>query len=331
MQQFSRVFLVLLCAVVARCNANPFDVKQEASSFGTAAYVLGPDDQITVRVADLEEIADRMTRVDPAGDIDLPLAGRVHAAGLTVEQLRATLVSKLSKFVDSPQVTINIQDYKSEPVSILGEVNNPGVHQLRGPKRLVDIISAAGGLKPEAGETVTVTRELRWGALPVPDAHVDSSGQFSVASISLDGVTKGTNPGANIPVCPNDIISVSRASIVYVMGEVKKAGGFSLQSRSNISLVRALTLAEGLTHEASPKKARILRAQQGNAPGVASVTSKEPGETPVDVQMILAGKAPDVQLHPDDILFIPNNMAGSALKRATEAAVQIATGVIIFR
>ena len=291
---------------------------------GGAQYVLGPEDEISVRVADLEEITDRLFRVDPAGDIDLPLAGRIHAAGETVDQLRGVLAGKLALFVTNPHITINVQEYKSEPVSILGEVNTPGVHLLRGPKRLIDIISEAGGLKPDAGETVTVTRELRFGALSLPGARSDASQQFSMASINLDSLTHGTNPEANIAICPNDIISISRASVVYVVGEVRKAGGFSLQSRNEISLVRALSLAEGLTHEASPRKARILRAQLPGADGA------NPQETTVDVSMILAGKAPDVWLRSDDILFIPNNMAGSALKRATEAAIQIATGVVIF-
>ncbi len=321
-------------SVTAAPIGTPSSGSQGAPSPGAqgdgSQYVLGPEDEISVRVADLEDITDRALRIDPAGDIDLPLAGRVHVAGLTVEGLRDLLASKLVKYIDSPRITINVQEYKSEPVSILGEVNNPGVHQLRGPKRLIDIISAAGGLKPDAGETVTITRELRWGSLPLPGAHQDASGQFSVADIELDGLVRGANPGANISVCPNDILSVSKASIVYVIGEVKKAGGFSLQSRSDISMLRALSLAEGLTHEAAPRKARILRAPASGAQGVTA--GKPDGEeTPVDVQMILAGKAPDIELHPNDILFIPNSLAGSALKRATEAAIQIATGVVIFR
>jgi polysaccharide biosynthesis/export protein len=286
-------------------------------------YVLGPDDEISIRVNDIEEMSDRVTRVDPAGNVDLPLAGRLHAGGLSVDQLRQVLSDKFSKYVTNPQITINIRDYKSEPVSILGEVNTPGVHQLKGPQRLVDIISAAGGLKPDAGNTVTITRQLRWGMVPVPNVRQDLSQQFCVASIQLDSVTRGINPEENIAIFPNDIISVAKAPVVYVVGEVKKAGGFSLETKSEISIIRALSLAEGLAPGAAPRKARILRSQGGDG--------KDAPETAVDVQMILAGKAPDLRLRPDDILFIPNNLAGSALKRATEAAVQIATGVIIFR
>ena len=117
------------------------------------------------------------------------------------------------------------------------------------------------------------------------------------------------------------MISVSRADVVYVVGEVKKAGGFSLNSQDSISLLRALSLAEGLSRDAAPKKARILRAASG---------STKLDEVPIDVNQVLAGKAPDPQLHANDVLFIPNNVPASAMRRAAEAAVQIATGVIIF-
>jgi polysaccharide export outer membrane protein len=107
------------------------------------------------------------------------------------------------------------------------------------------------------------------------------------------------------------------------MGQVKKAGGFQITSHDSISLLRALALAEGLDHDASPKKARIMRA---SALGTSSVN-----EMPVDLQQILAGKAPDVELHADDVLFVPSNTAQSATRRAAEAAIQIATGVAIYR
>ncbi|MDQ2777570.1 MAG: polysaccharide export protein [Acidobacteriota bacterium] len=285
--------------------------------------MLGPEDQISIHVVDLDDVSDKPVRIDPSGFIDLPLIGRVQAGGLSVEQLRDVLAVNLAKYIESPRITINVLEYRSQPVSILGEVNTPGVHQLQGPKNLIDIISLAGGLKPDAGDKLTITRELKWGVLPVSGARSDLSGRFSVADIPLASLTAGHDPAANIAVYPNDVISVGRAAVVYVIGEVKKAGGFSLESRDDISLLRALSLAEGMTHEAAPRKAKILRAS--NEP------QAQAQETAVDVDKILAGKAPDVHLRADDILFIPNSVSGSAMKRAVEAAVQIATGVVIFR
>ena len=315
------IFALLSVGSVLAAGQTPV---ADAPSQIATHYVLGPEDEISIRVAEIDEISDKAFRIDPAGFIDLALVGRVHAAGLTVDQLRNVLEAEFKKYVDSPRITINVQDYRSEPVSILGEVTSPGVHQLRGPKRLIDIMSMAGGLKADAGQKLTITRELKWGMLPLPNARADMSGQFSSGDIELDGLTNGTNPQANILVFPNDVISVSKAAIVYVLGEVKKAGGFSLQSHEQISLIRALSMAEGMTHDAAPKRAMILRASAGDNKG-------QTHETQVDVRMILAGKAPDPQLRADDILFVPNSASTSAMKRAAEAAVQIATGVVIFR
>jgi polysaccharide biosynthesis/export protein len=286
-------------------------------------YLLGPEDQLSIHVVDLEDVSDKPFRVDPSGFVDLPLAGRIHVSGLSLEQLRNTLAGRLEKYITNPQITINVIEYRSQPVSVLGEVNNPGVHQLQGPKHLVDVISSAGGLKPDAGPRLNITREMRWGVLPLPNAHTDTSGQYLVAEVSLDDITSGKHADQNIEVRADDVISVPRADLVYVVGEVKRSGGFSLNAADNISLVRALSLAEGLGAGAAPKKARILRASAG------SISAAH--EIPVDLQQILAGKAPDQVLYKNDVLFIPNNLSASAMKRAMEAAVQIATGVIIFR
>jgi polysaccharide export outer membrane protein len=286
-------------------------------------YRLGPGDKIGIHVMDLDDVSDKPVLIDPAGAVDLPLIGRITAAGLTIEQFRDALTKKLAKFIESPQIAINVLEYHSQPVSILGAVNSPGIHQLTGPKRLLDVISLAGGLRQDAGDKLTITRQMSWGALPLPNSHADASGQFSIAEVSIESLTTAKNPLDNIFVRPNDTVSVPKAEIVYVMGQVKKAGGFQITSHDSISLLRALALAEGLDHDASPKKARIMRA---SALGTSSVN-----EMPVDLQQILAGKAPDVELHADDVLFVPSNTAQSATRRAAEAAIQIATGVAIYR
>lgn len=286
-------------------------------------YLLGPGDQIGIHVQDLDEVSDKPVRIDPSGAVDLPLIGRVVVAGLTPEQFRDVLSKKLSKYIEAPQIAINVLEYHSQPVSVLGAVSNPGVQQLTGPKRLLDVISMAGGFRTDAGSKLTITRQMHWGVLPLPNARTDSSGQFSVAEVSVQSLTSAKSPVENIFIKPNDTVSVPKAEVIYVMGQVKKAGGFELTSRDSISLLKALALAEGLDHDASPKKARIMRA---SATGAGSVN-----EVPVDLQRILEGRDPDVQLHADDVLFIPSNLAQSATRRAAEAALQIATGVVIYR
>lgn len=288
-----------------------------------AAYPLGPEDQLAVHIVDLDDISDKPVRIDPNGYLELPLIGRVHAAGLTVEQLRWALATQAGRYIDAPQITINVLEYRSQPVSILGEVNNPGMHQLAGPTRLIDVISLAGGLKADAGQKLTLTRRKKQGVLPLPDVRTNASDEYFVATVRLNSLIDGSNPSANIEVRANDVISVSRADLVYVVGEVRKPGGISLNSDNGISLMQALSLAEGTGPGAAPSKARILRAVEGKA------SNKD--EIPVDLSKVLAGKAPDLTLHPNDVLFVPDDIPASAMKRAAEAAIQIATGVMIYR
>ncbi len=312
--------LAVVAAPLAR--AQP-PVTQESLKAAEAAYVLGPEDQLSVHVVDLDDISDKPVRVDPNGYIELPLVGRIHAAGLTVDQFRSALALQAAKYIDTPQITINVLEYRSQPVSILGEVNSPGLHQLGGPTHLIDVISLAGGLKPDAGPRLTITRQVRRGKLTLVGAHPDASGEYSIADVQLNALINGSDPSANIEVRANDVISVSCAEVVYVVGEVKKAGGISLKTENGISIMQAITLAEGTSADAAPKKARLLRAVNGKASNA--------NEIPVDLSLIFSGRAPDLQLQPNDVLFVPNNVPASAMKRATEAAIQMATGLMIYR
>jgi polysaccharide biosynthesis/export protein len=120
---------------------------------------------------------------------------------------------------------------------------------------------------------------------------------------------------------PFDVITVPKADLIYVIGDVKKPGGFPLSERPTLSLLEALALAEGLERTAGPKNAKILRASTASAPR---------SEMPIDIKKILSGQSSDVQLLPNDILFIPNSAAKSASARAIEAMIQVGTGVMIY-
>jgi polysaccharide export outer membrane protein len=119
------------------------------------------------------------------------------------------------------------------------------VQQLRTRKTLVDVLSLAGGLRPDAGSKVTVQRQIDRGPIPLPNAKVDATGHFSVAEVRVRSIMTNAHPEENILIQPNDVISVPRADIVYVMGEVKKAGGFPLNERENLTVLQAVSLAEG--------------------------------------------------------------------------------------
>ena len=303
------------------------------SSFATPAkddtnvksvYILGPNDQITVHALDAEEISDKPYRISAAGDVTFPMIGKIKAAGLTVEELESVLVNALQQFIRQPKVSDVVSEFRSQPVSVIGAVTNPGVLQLQGDKTLVEILSMAGGVRNDAGSSIKITRKREWGLLPLPDAKLDVSGQFSTAEIKLKDVLGARNPEQNILIRPNDVISVSRNEIVYVLGAVKRAGGFPMAERDTLSVLQALSLAEGLDRTASPKNAKILRMTPG---------ATKRSELPVNLEQIFSGKAEDVPLQQDDILFVPDSKEKRAILRTLEALVSLGTtagaGIII--
>jgi polysaccharide export outer membrane protein len=285
-------------------------------------YVLGVGDQLVIHIVDLDDIPDRPMRIGPNGLLDLPLIGNVQASGKTMEQLKAELVELYGKYIQTPLISLNLTDDKGHPVSVVGEVNNPGVQQLQGPRRLIEVITLAGGLKADAGSKVIVTRQLHWGKIDAPGATVDPATGTSTVVLPLDELLSSKAPSDNILIEPNDIISISKADIVYVLGNVKRAGGFPIPQRGQISILQAVSLAEGLDSNAAANKTRILRpAENGDG---------KPQEISVDIRKIYEGKAKDIPLYADDIVFIPNSLVKSSAKRATEAILAVATGVIIY-
>jgi polysaccharide biosynthesis/export protein len=271
-----------------------------------SGYVLGPDDEILIRGIDDLEISDKPDKPDKPvligtnGDITLPLIGRVKAGGLTVEQLEAELNTRFKEFIQEPQISVTVTEFRSQPVSVFGAVTKPGVVQLRGRQTLYEVLSMAGGPRDTAGSILTVTRRRESGDIPLPGAKVDPTGQFSSVELNVQEILEGKNPAANIEIRPNDIISVSEGSsnMVYVVGDVQHAGGFTLGGQRNVSVLRALSLAGGLGRTAKPGKARIIHEVSGE-PKLTEVA--------VNIQQILSGKAKDVELGPDDVLVVPTS------------------------
>jgi polysaccharide biosynthesis/export protein len=286
-----------------------------------STYLLGPEDELQMSGPELEELAGKTVRVDGEGDIQVPLVGRVHVAGLTVQQAEGELNKRLSTYIRHPQVALDVKDLRSQPASVLGAVNAPGVHQVEGHKTLLEMISMAGGIRPDAGYSIRITRQVEWGCLPLPGATIDASGRFSVAQVNLQEIMNAKTPEDNIQILPHDVISVPKAELVYVTGDVKKSGGFVLGERKTISVLQAVSLAEGLGPTPDPRHAKILRLNPG---------ADERTEIPVDLKKILQGKGGDVPLQGNDILFVPDSTGKRVALRVMEAAISTGTGLAIY-
>ena len=311
-------------------------------------YRIGPDDLLEITVFEAREL-DRVVRVTAGGEISLPLLGPIRAAGLTPRELESVLQELLRRtYMQDPHVGVFVRQMESHPVSVFGAVKKPGVFQFRGPKTLIEVLSMAEGLADDAGDTVIVTRGASFRATAgtaaapaqVSPAGEDDPAKWMVAQelqssatgdaeapsdtseVNLKALLETGDPRYNIPVYPGDIVKVTRAGVVYVVGEVKKPGGFVLKTNEDISVLQALALAEGLTTVAAKSRARIIRTDEARGERV---------EIPIDLGKILDGSQPDPTLQAKDIVFVPNSAAKRGFYRAAEAAVSIVTGVIVWR
>jgi len=316
------------------------------SSGRSEDYSIGPEDLLEISVFEAPEL-NRSVRVSAGGEISLTLLGPVQAAGLNPRQLEFVLQELLRRsYMRDPHVGVFVREMQSHAVSVFGAVRKPGVVQIRGPRSLVEILSMAEGLAEDAGDTVLVIRGGgldRRGAVspasessvtvnPAPaettaDAPAVSStttpaGSLVSLEIDLKQLLDSADPQANVPVYPGDLVKVSRAGVVYVVGEVRKPGGFLLKNNENISALQAIALAEGLTRTSAKEHSRIIRndAQTGRRT-----------EIPLPLGKVLSGKSPDLELRPNDIVFVPNSAARSGFYRGAEAALSIVSGLIVFR
>jgi polysaccharide export outer membrane protein len=283
----------------------------------TADYRLGPGDQITIHVVDLNEIPSTPYRVDGSGFLHVPVIGRLWAQGLTAGDVAAEVRDRLTKELVNPDVTVSIVEFRSQPVSVLGAVANPGVHQLEGRKTLLEMIVLAGGIRPDAGNLIHITRNLRYGRLSLPDAKDDPTHQYSVASVRIKSLMNGSEPRDNVAIQPYDVISVPRGELIYVLGAVAHAGGYMVNESEALTALQIMSLAGGLDKMAAPRQARILRP-------LPESTSRT--EIPVDLRKVLDGKSADVALKPNDVLIVPTSGKRAATLRSIEAAIGIGTG-----
>jgi polysaccharide export outer membrane protein len=313
-----RAALVVLVQLATILSAQT-DVAKADSNL-TRDYVLGPGDQIVIHVPDAEEISDKPVRIGANGMVSLPVIGRVQAAGLTAGELEEALAKDLTVLVKHPQVQVSVLESLSEPVSVLGEVRNPGMYQLQGRKTLVQVLSLAGGPAADAGYGVKITRRIESGAIPLPGTKVAPGGAYSEAVFPLHDIMSGNALTENILVMPNDVITVPRTEMVYVLGDVQKSGAIELGDTQKVGVLRALSLAGGLAKTAKPTDAKILRLEPGDSKRY---------EIPVNLKTMLAGDTGDVQLQAEDILFVPDKTPHNAAVKVMEAMLQVGTGVAI--
>jgi polysaccharide biosynthesis/export protein len=300
---------------------------------------VGTGDLLHIEVFDVPELS-RDVRVGDAGDISYPLIpGKITGAGLTPFQLEEKMERLLVEngLVTHPQVSVFVKEQNSQPVSVVGAVMKPMVYQVIRPTTLLEILADAGGIADDAGSIIIVTRGTNSTASRNAAAVVggnasagvppvdDPLGQGSQSiPIRIQNLLESGDSSFNIPVYGGDVVSVPRAGIVYVTGAgISQPGGYVLQSHGEqITVLKAVALAHGMTGYAKPDNAVIMR----NNP----VTGKRDA-IPVRIKQIENHKTEDVTMKSNDILYIPDNLGLKVLVRGAEAAVTVGTGVAIYR
>ncbi len=313
-----RICAILLLVAAPAVGAQTPQAPAAPAAANGSTYVLGPDDQIVIHALDVPDISDKPQRIDPNGDLRMPLLGRIHVTGMTVEQLEAEIVNRLKVTIKEPDVAVSVAEFRSQTVAVLGAVGQPGIRQLEGPKTLIEVLSLAGGPANDAGPTARITRRLDQGRIPLPDAVDNVETGFSAVEIPLKPLLEGRSPEKNILVRPNDLVSVPRAELVYVIGEVNRVGSVPVTRGTSVSIVEAISASGGMTRTAASKHARILRAIGGD---------QKRTEIPVDIQKIMQGRTADVPLLAGDILVVPDSGSKRATTRAIETAIQV--GVMV--
>jgi polysaccharide export outer membrane protein len=187
------------------------------------------------------------------------------------------------------------------------------------------VISQAGGLKTEAGDKILITRRLPSNeSTTTATGLTEPNASFYLKEIDLLKIIDGTDPSANLIVEANDLITVPRAKMIYVIGDVAKPGGYVLDGhRGNLTVLRAIALAGGVNKSAAYGSTKVLR------PAAEGGTLR--AETQIDLKKIMANKSPDIPLHADDILFVPNSLVKVVSVRAIETAVAVGTGLLIWK
>jgi polysaccharide export outer membrane protein len=251
-------------------------------------FKLGPGDLIAVKVFQEPDYA-ATVRVDADGNVLLPLIGSVNVKGLTVRAAQTLIADRLrvAQLYKNPEVTIQVVDTVNGSAIITGEIH--GTVLVATQRSLKDVLLTAGGLPANASHTVKIVRK-----------HPDGSDEVIVVDLGTD---LASSTSANISVLPHDIIQITRASVVYVLGAFPRQGAVPLDQAAPLTLLQLVSLSGGVGFEGKFDDLRLIRT-----------VGTERKLVEVDIKKVRDGKAPDPLLQANDIVFLPTNSMKAILK-----------------
>jgi polysaccharide export outer membrane protein len=270
------------------------------------SLVIGPGDLLKIQVYDTPEL-DQHPRVDDAGSIPLLFTGNIVVAGKTPGQAASVIASALvaARLMLHPQVSVTIEQYATQNVSVLGEVTKPGSYAIATPRSVLDVLSMAGGLNALADRHVIVRHNKAPKLQEVYFAKNDAA----------------TDAEASVLVYPGDTVLISKTHFVYVLGDVARPGGYPMSTSDT-----PMTMLETLSEAGSPNKTAIVSG--------AKLIRRTPGgtqESKLDISAIENGKKPDFAVEADDVIFVPFSYMKNFVLTGTSVAASVASAALYVR
>ena len=302
-----RCLWLVIFSAIALAQVRP-SLMEEVGKANLPALQLHAGDLVAVSVYDAPELT-RTVRVDPDGSIRLPmLAEGVKAAGLMPRELEAGLTDALKseEILVHPIVKVTVVEYHSRPISVMGAVRRPVTFQADGVVTLLDALSRAEGLSDDAGSEILITRN------------------DTVEHVLVKQLLNQADPAVNLRLTGNEEIRVPEAGKIFVLGNIRKPGGFRMRDPEDHTVLKLVALSEGLMPYSSNIAYIVRRPDQG-----------APQEIPIELEKIMQRKAPDMPLEIGDILYVPDNKTRrttmSILDRLAGFGASTASGVLIWR
>jgi len=288
-----------ICSGFAQETSWNETIEQLSLAARTSEYFLGPGDLLEVKVFGLEEY-DQTVRVSASGKITLPYLGSLSASGLSGIQLEELLAAELRnrKLIKDPQVSVFVTEYRSQPIYVLGAVNQPGQYMMTHKLSLLDALTMAGGLVMDRASDYAL---LQRGVGAGQGSPADLNEEAQATRIDLKPLLEGGDLGLNIQLAGGDVLHVPerKIEVFYVVGEVGRAGAYELPDKQKLLVSQALAQAGGPGKTAKLGDGILVRYEgDGNRQELA-----------IDFDAIFKGKKPDFQVSANDIIFVPGSTA----------------------
>jgi polysaccharide biosynthesis/export protein len=258
-------------------------------------YKVGPEDLLEVVFLGSDELG-RSVRVNGQGYIALPLVGSVKVGGLSPQEIekRLTELYRDNKFINNPQITLFVKEYRHQRVMVTGAVAQPGSYEVIGPRSLLEMVGKAGGLTEKAGDVVHIIRNQSASDSAKP-ARSESLKSFAPGTetivIDLRRLLMEGSQGLNLPIKNGDVVYVPYARMAYVLGAVKKPG--QVPVKENLTVSQAIALTEGIDPMLASNDVTILR-----------VAGDQRNAININLTQVNKGLEPDPVLQPSDVVIV---------------------------